>query len=83
MNHANVSIIKPDGKILKKNKARCITDLARYYYAINDYSLAMSRINESLSLIEDKTADYYASALNLKSCIYFSEFDYGKSSRIY
>ena len=75
----NALIIKPDGKILKKNKARCITDLARYYYAINDYSLAMSRINESLSLIEDKTADYYATALNLKSCIYFSELDYGKA----
>ena len=75
----NALIIKPDGKIIKKNKARCITDWARYYYAINDYDLAMSRIDESLSLIEDKTADYYATALNLKSCIYFSEFDYGKA----
>ena len=39
----------------------------------------MSKIDESLSLIEDKTADYYATALNLKSCIYSSKFDYEKA----
>ena len=75
----NALLIKPDGKILKKNKAKCINDWARYYYDIKDYDLAMSRIDESLSLIEDKTADYYATALNLKSCIYSSKFDYEKA----
>lgn len=75
----NALLIKPDGKILKKNKAKCINDWARYYYDIKDYDLAMSKIDESLSLIEDKTADYYATALNLKSCIYSSKFDYEKA----
>ena len=75
----NALLIKPDGKILKKNKAKCINDWARYYYNIKDYDRAMSKIDESLSLIEDKTADYYATALNLKSCIYSSKFDYEKA----
>ena len=75
----NALLIKPDGKILKKNKAKCINDWARYYYDIKDYDRAMSKIDESLSLIEDKTADYYATALNLKSCIYSSKFDYEKA----
>lgn len=75
----NALLIKPDGKILKKNKAKCINDWARYYYDIKDYDRAMSKIDESLSLIEDKTADYYATALNIKSCIYSSKFDHEKA----
>lgn len=75
----NALLIKPDGKILKKNKAECIIELASFLYKYNEFDDAMVKINEALSIIDDKKSYYYAEALNLKSCIYSANYNYDKA----
>lgn len=48
-----------------------------------DNEQAMIRTNESLSIIDDKTSEYYADALALKGTIYVYTGNYDKAIEYY
>ncbi len=75
----NALLINPNGKTLKRNKAMCIFEWEGILYQLNDFDEAMVKVNEALSLIDDKKSDDYAYALNLKSCIHSVNFNYDEA----
>ena len=75
----NALLINPNGKTLKRNKAMCIFEWGGILYQLNDFDEAMVKVNEALSLIDDKKSDDYAYALNLKSCIHSVNFNYDEA----
>ena len=59
---------EPQNETFKNNKALCLYEWAKYLDENGKYDLAMDKINEALTLFENKSWDY-ANALDLKGNI--------------
>ena len=75
--------INPNNNIIKLNKAIFLTFRAREWYEEEMYGIAKQEINEALDLIEDKSSDDYAIALNIKGNILLKEWDFDESLKCY
>lgn len=75
--------INPNNNILKLNKAIFLTFRARQWYEEEMYGHAKQTINEALDLIEDKSSDDYAIALNIKGNILLKQWEFEESLKCY
>lgn len=75
--------IEPEDKIIKSNKAQLIIHWGIRLLSQNQYEKAMIKVNEAVSIIDDKTSADYADALTLKATIYMHTGDYDKSMEYY
>ena len=69
----NKALLIYPNQAVKLNKARCMMGLALLLLENDILWDAMSTINEALSIIHDNKCEDYASALNIKSLIYYDE----------
>ena len=75
--------INPNNNIIKLNKAIFLTFRARQWYEEEMYGYAKQTINEALDLIEDKSSDDYAIALNIKGNILLKQWEFDESLKCY
>lgn len=68
--------IKPDEEAYQTNKKNFLPEWGLKLFSVGDNNQAMIRINEALSLIDDKTNPSYIKALTTKIGIYLSKEDY-------
>lgn len=68
--------IKPDEEAYQTNKKNFLPEWGLKLLSVGNYNQAMVRINEALSLIDDKTNPSYIKALTTKIGIYLSKEDY-------
>lgn len=61
--------LNPHNKTIKNNKAEFLTEWASELFSSFEVEQALKRVNESLSIFENKTSNSYAAALFVKACI--------------
>lgn len=72
--------LNPYAKIIKKNKAEFLTQWAlKLFNSKSDIKQATKRVNEALSIFEDKTSYAYPFALYLKSSILYINKEYDEA----